>query len=82
MVFKSFLIVLLEAMLASRSLKFVSGGPVVVIAFAVDPSRKAVHDESSAVHEVVNWAHLPIATGIMVVSLSGNVLPNMANYCD
>jgi len=51
---------------------------VVVIAFAVDPSREAVHDESSAVHEVVNWAHLPIATGIMVVSLSGHAgLPSM-----
>ena len=82
MVFKSFLIVLLEANACEQDSKICDWCPVVVIAFAVDPSRKAVHDESSAVHEVVNWAHLPIATGIMVVSLSGNVLPNMANCCD
>ena len=44
---------------------------VVVISYAVDPKREAVHDASSAIHENVNWAHLPIATGILVVSLSG-----------
>jgi hypothetical protein len=47
------------------------GGAVVVISYAVDPNREAVHDTSSAVHENVNWAHLPIAVGILVVSLSG-----------
>lgn len=82
MVSESFLVVLLESNACEQDSKICEWCPVVVIAFAVDPSRKAVHDESSAVHEVVNWAHLPIATGIMVVSLSGNVLPNIANYCD
>ena len=48
---------------------------VVVIAFAVDPNREAVHDSSSAHHDAVDWAHLPIATGILVVSLSGKMLP-------
>lgn len=47
----------------------------MVIAFAVDPNREAVHDSSSAHHEAVDWAHLPIATGILVVSLSGKMLP-------
>jgi hypothetical protein len=45
---------------------------VVVTAFALDPTREAVHDPSSSVHKAVNWAHLPIATGILIVSLSGN----------
>ncbi len=47
-------------------------GTVVVTAFALDPTREAVHDPSSSVHKAVNWAHLPIATGILIVSLSGN----------
>ncbi|KAG0601518.1 hypothetical protein M758_11G118100 [Ceratodon purpureus] len=47
---------------------------VVVISYAVDPNREAVHDTSSAIHENVNWTHLPIAAGILVASLSGIVL--------
>ncbi|KAG0563240.1 hypothetical protein KC19_8G014900 [Ceratodon purpureus] len=51
---------------------------VVVISYAVDPNREAVHDTSSAIHENVNWTHLPIAAGILVVSLSGHAgLPSM-----
>lgn len=51
---------------------------VVVTAFALDPTREAVHDPSSSVHKAVNWAHLPIATGILIVSLSGHAgLPSL-----
>lgn len=44
---------------------------VVVISCAADPNREAIHDTSSLFHESVNWEHLPIGAGILVVSLSG-----------
>ncbi|XP_024402559.1 amino acid transporter AVT1B [Physcomitrium patens] len=51
---------------------------VVVISCAADPNREAIHDTSSLFHESVNWEHLPIGAGILVVSLSGHAgLPSM-----
>ncbi|CAM6099324.1 unnamed protein product [Calypogeia fissa] len=50
---------------------------VVVIAYAVDPERKQVTPDSK-VHETVDWTHLPMAAGIMVISLSGHAgLPSL-----
>ncbi|BBN16514.1 hypothetical protein MPTK1_7g06990 [Marchantia polymorpha subsp. ruderalis] len=45
---------------------------VVIIAYAMDPQQKDVADPAAREHEVIDWDHLPMAAGIMIVSLSGH----------
>lgn len=48
-------------------------GAVVVIAYLVDPEREKT-PPTSQIHKAVDWSHLPMAAGIMVISLSGKFL--------
>ncbi|KAL2611263.1 hypothetical protein R1flu_022955 [Riccia fluitans] len=51
---------------------------LVIIAYALDPQQKDVTDPAAHEHDLVDWIHLPMAAGIMVVSLSGHAgLPSL-----
>eukprot|EP00897_Mesotaenium_endlicherianum_P004653 jgi/Mesen1/4215/ME000219S03339 len=53
--------------------------PVVVVAYAIDPSSAlVVPPEEAHSHTTADWAHLPMAAGIFIVSLSGHAgLPSL-----